>query len=92
MGVPTTDTYNRRWQKFCRSNGMTKITPYELRHTFVSIVKSLSAGEVKQVVGHSENMDTFGIYGHKIDGEDALTAKKIEDLFSIVTDGKIDEK
>lgn len=39
---------------------------YELRHTFVSIAKVLPAGEVKSWVGHSSNMDTFGIYAHAL--------------------------
>lgn len=84
--LPTTDTYNRRWQKYCVSNGLTKTTPYELRHTFVSIVKTLPAGEVKQLVGHSASMDTFGIYGHAIDGEDVQTATKVNDLLEILID------
>lgn len=82
--LPTTDTYNRRWQKYCETNGMTKTTPYELRHTFVSIVKTLPAGEVKQLVGHSQSMDTFGVYGHAIEGEDQITAAKVNNLFTTV--------
>ena len=42
---------------------------YELRHTFVSVVKTLPAGEVKGLVGHSQDMDTFGVYGHTLTGE-----------------------
>lgn len=55
---------------------MTKTSAYELRHTFVSVIKTLPAGEVKQLVGHSHSMDTFGIYSHKINGEDTKTAQK----------------
>ena len=66
---------------------MTKTTPYELRHTFVSVVKTLPVGEVKPLVGHSESMDTFGIYGHALQGEDTETAEKINRLFrKLLTD------
>ena len=33
------------------------------------------------MVGHSQSMDTFGIYGHALQGEDAATAGKINALF-----------
>ena len=58
------------------------MTPYELRHTFVSIVKSLPEGDVKTVVGHSKNMDTFGIYGHMLEGDLERIAGEIEGKFS----------
>ena len=37
----------------------------------------MPAGEVKGLVGHSQSMDTFGIYGHALQGEDAATAGKL---------------
>ena len=33
------------------------------------------------LVGHSQSMDTFGIYGHALQGEDAVTAGKLGALF-----------
>lgn len=90
--IPTTDTYNRRWQKYCQTNGLTKTTPYELRHTFISIVKTLPAGEVKQLVGHSSSMDTFGIYGHAIEGEDIQTANRVNGLLETLIDKKNEVK
>ena len=47
-------------------------TPYSLRHTFVSIVSSqthLAEGTIKELVGHSKSMDTFGTYKHTVKGE-----------------------
>lgn len=41
----------------------------------------MPAGEVKGLVGHSQSMDTFGIYGHALQGEDAVTAGKLGALF-----------
>ena len=52
-----------------------------VRHTFVSVVKTLPAGEVKQLVGHSQDMDTFGIYGHTLTGDDETTAQAVNGVF-----------
>ena len=32
--------------------------------------------------GHSKNMDTFGIYGHEMQGDTDLTAQMIQDRFT----------
>ena len=79
--LPPTSTYYQHWKRFCKHHGMTSTSTYELRHTFVSVAKKLPAGEVKNLVGHSQNMDTFGIYGHALEGEDLITAGKINALF-----------
>lgn len=71
-------------RSYCEYNGITVVTPYELRHTFVSIAKSLPAGMVKSIVGHSKSMDTFGVYGHAIKGEDAAITAALEDAFRSV--------
>ena len=53
----------------------------------------LPVGEVKQLVGHSKSMDTFGVYGHALDGEDVQTAQKINGLFErIISPEKPAEK
>lgn len=57
-----------------------------LRHTFVSVVKSLPEGMLKQVVGHSESMDTFGVYSHDVEGDLEEAAKKIQSIFLRVLD------
>lgn len=47
-------------------------SPYSLRHTFVSIVASqtqIPEGTIRELVGHSDSMDTFGTYKHTVDGE-----------------------
>lgn len=59
-----------------------------MRHTFISIVKNLPEGSVKGIVGHSKNMDTFGIYGHKFHGDDQKTANLIEDIFANILNSK----
>ena len=37
-------TYYSRWKAYCKANGLTPCSLYELRHTFVSVVKTLPAG------------------------------------------------
>lgn len=79
--ILTEYNYYWRWKVYCKANGLTVVTPYELRHTFVSVVKTLSAGEVKGLVGHSLDMDTFGVYGHALTGEAEATAEAVEGTF-----------
>ena len=69
------------WKRYCAANNIPPISLYEMRHTFVSISKQLPEGTVKNLVGHSKNMDTFGIYGHQISGEAEQTAKAVGELF-----------
>lgn len=79
--ISSLQTYYRHWLRYLAANGMERVTPYELRHTFVSIAKRLPEGMVKSLVGHSRNMDTFGVYGHVIDGEADDTAQRINSIF-----------
>lgn len=57
------------WYRYCEHNGIAKITPYELRHTYVSINDEMPDGLKKQALGHSANMDTEGVYGHQKAGD-----------------------
>lgn len=84
--ITTQDNYRKRWQKYCNANGIIKTTPYELRHTFVSIAKLLPEGHIKSIVGHSNNMDTFGVYGHMVKGESAEIAVGMETIFNKIFD------
>ena len=83
--LPPHSAYYNGWKTYCRHNGITPISLYELRHTFVSIAKTLSEGEIKPLVGHSKNMDTFSVYGHELSGEDAATAQKVTAIFDRLT-------
>lgn len=63
-------TYRKEWYRYRAYNKMAdKITPYELRHTYVSICDDMPIGLKKQVVGHSRSMDTEGVYSHKKAGD-----------------------
>ena len=75
-------TYYQRWRKYRDYNKLSaKTTLYELRHTFVSITKSLPEGYLKQLVGHSKDMDTYGVYSHEISSDKDIAAKMIQDIF-----------
>ncbi len=72
------------WKRYCRSNDIQPISLYELRHTYISIVKNLPVGQVKELVGHSLDMDTFGVYGHTLNGEAEKTADNVSDIFDVL--------
>jgi integrase len=62
--------FYRAWGRYCAANNFeTIITPYELRHTWVSINDDMPEGLKKKLVGHSKNMDTEGVYGHQKKGD-----------------------
>lgn len=83
MGNPVRqNTYYKHWIAYCEHNNLTKTSPYELRHTFVSISKSLPEGYLKQLVGHSKDMDTYGIYSHEVATDRAAAANMVQDIFS----------
>lgn len=69
------------WQRYCRSNDIEVISLYELRHTFVSIAKTLPEGMVKSIVGHSAQMDTFGVYGHALTSDAQDTSAALQQRF-----------
>lgn len=75
--------YRDRWKAYCKANDISYVSPYELRHTFVSVVKVLPEGDVKSIVGHSKNMDTFGIYGHDMEGDRKRVADSVERVFKV---------
>lgn len=66
---------------------MPPVTPYELRHTFVSAVKTLPEGYLKRLVGHSKDMDTYGVYSHEMTTDDAETAAMVQDIFKGILAG-----
>ena len=69
--IPYQRSLKRRWEKYQDGHGISpRITLYELRHTFVSMeAGELTDGQLKMLVGHSRNMDTFGVYRHEIKGQ-----------------------
>lgn len=83
---PSQQASRNELQKYLSANDMPKLTPYELRHTFVSVMKSrLSEEFVKMVVGHSESMDTFGVYGHFMHDDVARVGDALADVWNTFT-------
>jgi len=69
-----------RWDKYRQGSG---VTMYGLRHTFISMTKhDLPESMIKQLVGHSQSMDTYGVYGHEIDSDAKRAAKILDRSFS----------
>lgn len=82
FGVRSEHTLYNRWRRYCKANGIPAMSLYELRHTYISIVSpALTEGELKPIVGHSQSMDTLGIYSHELDGDARRTAEKIDSRF-----------
>lgn len=70
------------WKQYCRANGIVSATtPYELRHTFVSVNTHMPDALKRLVMGHSENMDTNGIYSHEKADDMEAAAAYINDAY-----------
>lgn len=75
----TQGNYGKHWYKYRDYQKIDRISPYELRHTFVSINKAAGKELLAPIVGHSAFMDTFGTYGHYISGEAQRTADILDE-------------
>ena len=73
--------YRTHLARYCKYYNLPPVTPYGLRHTFVSAAKTLPAGMVKDLVGHSQQMDTFGVYGHALEGDVQRVSNALDSLF-----------
>ena len=72
----------KRWKVYRRQHGIT-VSLHELRHTHISLMQdAVPANALKRMVGHTKNMDTFGVYGHEVDGEAEKTAQIIDGVFN----------
>ena len=67
-----------RWTAYLKRMKLPHISLHELRHTFISLCKDVPLHLLKLQVGHSPSMDTFGQYGHMVDGEMEEAAERIE--------------
>lgn len=87
-GDPTNSrNYRKHWIEYRDYHEIRKSTPYELRHTFVSAVKTLPEGYLKQLVGHSQDMDTYGVYSHQMNTDAANTAAMVQEIFQSILAG-----
>lgn len=75
-----------QWCSWAKQHN-TALSLHEMRHTFISINKAdFPLKLMKSVVGHSSSMDTYGIYGHEIDGERHRAAQIIDNVFNSILD------
>ena len=86
--IQSQSTLRHRWHNYCTSNNIPYCSLYELRHTFVSLSSGIPEGQLKQIVGHSQNMDTFGVYGHLVDGQLEDTGHRIDAVFDKILEPK----
>ena len=82
--IESQSTFRHRWQKYCESNSIDYVSLYELRNTFISVAKGLSDGELRQLAGHSKNMDTYGVYSHEVQGDKIRTGEKLNDIWESI--------
>ena len=85
------NSFYKAWKRYGRSNGI-DISLHKLRHTFISYAKSdVPEALLKQMVGHTVDMDTYGVYGHDVDGDRARTADILDHVFDdLLSDPKSD--
>ncbi|MDY2951183.1 MAG: tyrosine-type recombinase/integrase, partial [Eubacteriales bacterium] len=71
----------KRWEVYRRQHNIT-VSLHELRHTHISLMQdAVPANALKRMVGHTKNMDTFGVYGHEVDGDAEKAAQIIDGVF-----------
>ncbi len=85
--ISSGSTVFNQWKRFTRRHDITAISLHELRHTFISMCKNVPLELLKQVVGHSSSMDTFGQYGHSLNGEKELARELIEKELTVIRGG-----
>lgn len=77
----TQQTYYKHWIRFRQLWNISDTIPYELRHTWYSVNKKIPTELIKAMGGHGKDFDTFGVYGHEVDGDADLTARLIDATF-----------
>ena len=59
-----------------------------MRHTYISMMKNdLPEQMLKDLVGHSVDMDTFGVYGHVVDREQERAKVLMDATFNRILGG-----
>ncbi|MBU5419965.1 tyrosine-type recombinase/integrase [Acetanaerobacterium sp. MSJ-12] len=67
-----------QWCIYRRQHGITQ-SLHELRHTFTSLTQNdVPLEMLKGILGHGADIDTTGVYGHQLEGEDQRTAQLVD--------------
>lgn len=83
IGAPLSQsTLRNNWIRIAKERGLSG-SPYSLRHTFISYMANSDLPEpmLKAIVGHGVNMDSYGIYGHIVNGDLKQAAEIIDVRF-----------
>ena len=79
------------WRYYCKAHGI-QSTIHEMRHTYISIMKNdMPEQMLKDLVGHSVNMDTYGVYGHVVNSEMERAKGIMDSAFARVLGSEVKE-
>ena len=82
---------SRAWLRLIDGTGI-KLTTYELRHTYVSLmIDEIPLKELQEIIGHGSRMDTSTVYAHVFKKETS-NAKKIDDKMNDYLQKNIKQK
>lgn len=75
---PSYHIFKSAWYRYRDYNGISPRTLYEMRHTWFSLNKQAPAELVKMMGGHGKDFDTFGVYGHALEGDAEKMARLVD--------------
>ena len=87
----TENGYWRRLKRYCAAHDLPLVSPYEMLHTFVSVIQSMPEGDIKALVGHSRSMDTLDVYAHAVNGQGDRIALNVQTIFADIL-GQLNDK
>lgn len=77
--MPCQSSAFKTFKRTVTAIGAPDCSMYSLRHTFVSIMSaSVPEAALKKIVGHSATMNTIGVYGHHVSGEEVQLARSLD--------------
>ena len=77
--------YRKALARYCAYNNLPQITPYRLRNTLISFAEGrVDLQLLKRAVGHSQSMDTFGVYGKDMLGVCERYSAEISSAFNAI--------
>ena len=78
------DTVNRWLNKFTEKNGLKKIHPHSLRHTFatIQIYSGVSIKTVQARTGHAQASTLYNTYLHQIKSADEAATEAIDNILT----------
>ncbi len=84
-GQPNARSAYYEWEKYRIERGLVGVSPYSMRHTFVTYVYDKEKRKLlQQALGHSATMNTER-YKHQLDADKVRMAETIDEAFSDIT-------